>query len=57
MLARRNPGLAGMARELGKIRHSSNRKAIEVLGWRPRSTEEAIAATAESLIRLRRETR
>lgn len=35
--------------ELGKVKHSSNAKAIRLLGWMPRSNEEAIIATAESL--------
>lgn len=35
---------------LGKVRNSSNEKACRVLGWQPRSSEEAIIATAESLI-------
>ena len=32
--------------------NASNDKARNLLGWRPRSNEEAIVATAESLIRL-----
>jgi nucleoside-diphosphate-sugar epimerase len=39
--------------ELGKVKQASNAKAKRVLGWGPRSNEEAIAATAESLLRLR----
>jgi len=38
--------------ELGKIKQISNEKAKRVLGWTPRSNEDAIAATAESLVRL-----
>nr|WP_271614713.1 hypothetical protein [Bradyrhizobium sp. CCBAU 51627] len=37
---------------LGHIRHSTSAKARSVLGWQPRSNDEAILATAESLIRL-----
>lgn len=37
---------------LGVIRQASNDKARRVLGWMPRSNQEAIVATAESLIRL-----
>ncbi|WP_224962694.1 SDR family oxidoreductase [Geomonas subterranea] len=37
---------------VGKVRNSSNAKARQVLGWEPRSTEDAVVATAESLIRL-----
>jgi dihydroflavonol-4-reductase len=38
--------------ELGKTKNGSNAKARRVLGWAPRSSEEAIVATAESLLRL-----
>lgn len=38
--------------ELGHIRYTSNEKAKQVLGWTPRSLEESIVATAESLVRL-----
>jgi len=38
--------------ELGKPRDSSNEKARRLLGWSPRSNEDAIVATAESLIAL-----
>lgn len=38
--------------ELGKVRRASNEKAKRVLGWTPRSNEEALIATAESLVRL-----
>ena len=38
--------------ELGKARQASNDKARRVLGWQPRTNEEAIVATAESLVRL-----
>ncbi|TBW40293.1 aldehyde reductase [Siculibacillus lacustris] len=37
---------------LGRIRTARATKAREVLGWTPRTSEEAIVATAESLIRL-----
>ena len=37
---------------LGKVRNSTNAKARRVLGWKPRSTEEAIVATGESLLPL-----
>lgn len=35
--------------ELGKKKDASNLKAKNVLGWRPRSAEDALVATAESL--------
>jgi nucleoside-diphosphate-sugar epimerase len=38
--------------ELGKAKQASNAKAKQALGWAPRSNEEAIVATAESLVRL-----
>jgi nucleoside-diphosphate-sugar epimerase len=38
--------------ELGKVKKPSNEKAKRVLGWNPRSNEECIVATAESLVRL-----
>ncbi len=38
--------------ELGKPKNGSNEKAKRVLGWTPRSNEECIVATAESLLRL-----
>ena len=38
--------------ELGKMKNATNEKARRVLGWAPRSNEEAIVATAESLMRL-----
>lgn len=38
--------------ELGKYKNGTNAKARRVLGWSPRSNEECIAATGESLARL-----
>jgi len=38
--------------ELGKVKRASNEKAKSVLGWAPRSNEECIVATAESLVEL-----
>lgn len=38
--------------ELGRRKDASNEKARRLLGWSPRSREDAIAATAESLLRL-----
>ena len=38
--------------ELGKRKNATSEKARRVLGWMPRSQEDAIAATAESLLRL-----
>jgi dihydroflavonol-4-reductase len=41
-----------IAPEIGKQKNISNEKARRVLGWTPRSNEDAILATAESLQRL-----
>jgi nucleoside-diphosphate-sugar epimerase len=38
--------------ELGKSKNATNAKARRVLGWAPRSNEDSIVATAESLQRL-----
>jgi len=38
--------------ELGKTKNATNEKARRVLGWSPRSAEDAVVATAESLARL-----
>ncbi len=38
--------------ELGKFKTATHEKARRELGWSPRSNEDAIAATAESLVRL-----
>ena len=36
---------------LSRYREASNEKAKQILGWQPRSNEEAIIATAESLVK------
>jgi len=50
--ALRDPAVKQIVPELGKRKNASNEKAISVLDWAPRSNEEAIVATAESLVRL-----
>lgn len=40
------------APELGKVKSVSSGKAQRMLGWQPRSREESILASAESLLRL-----
>ena len=50
--ALRDPTVKQILPELGKKKNGSNEKARRVLGWAPRSSEEAIVATAESLLRL-----
>jgi dihydroflavonol-4-reductase len=46
------PRLRGIVPMLGNVRRSTGAKAERLLGWQPRGSEEAILATAESLIRL-----
>ncbi|MCA0046596.1 aldehyde reductase [Mesorhizobium sp. B283B1A] len=47
-----NPEAAQLVAELGKVKNATGAKAVRMLGWAPRSREEALAATGESLIRL-----
>jgi len=47
-----NAAARQVAPDVGKVRRASNEKARSLLGWEPRSNEEAIVATAESLVRL-----
>ena len=48
----RDPAVKQILPELGKTKNATNEKARRVLGWAPRSNEESIVATAESLVRL-----
>jgi nucleoside-diphosphate-sugar epimerase len=48
----RDPAVRQIVPELGKRKNATNEKARRVLGWSPRSNDEAIVATAESLVRL-----
>jgi nucleoside-diphosphate-sugar epimerase len=50
--ALRDPAVKQILPELGKHKNGTNEKARRLLGWAPRSSEEAIVATAESLLRL-----
>lgn len=52
LLARRNPAMGGIVPLLGLNLNATSEKARRVLGWAPRSSEEAIVAAAESLVRL-----
>jgi nucleoside-diphosphate-sugar epimerase len=52
LAAMRDPAVKLILPELGKIKNSTNEKAKRVLGWEPRSNEEALVATGESLVRL-----
>mgnify|MGYP001172108227 CR=1 FL=1 len=47
-----NPSLRMLATLLGKYAQVSGEKAQKLLNWNPRSNEEAIVATAESMLRL-----
>ena len=49
LAAIRDPAVKQILPELGKIKNASNEKAKRLLGWPPRSNEESIVATAESL--------
>ena len=44
-----DPSLREVARQLGQHREVSNAKARRMLGWAPRSNEDMLVATAESL--------
>jgi len=50
--ALRNPAVREILPQLGQQKSASNEKARRLLGWQPRSNEEAILATARSLQQL-----
>ena len=52
LVALRDPAAKLIIPELGKKKNASNEKARQMLGWSPRTNEEAVLATAESLVRL-----
>jgi nucleoside-diphosphate-sugar epimerase len=52
LAAMRDPAVQQILPELGKYKNGSNEKARRLLGWAPRSREDAIVATAESMIAL-----
>jgi dihydroflavonol-4-reductase len=47
-----DPSVRQVVPELGKHKNATSEKARRVLGWSPRSREDAVVATAESLIKL-----
>jgi nucleoside-diphosphate-sugar epimerase len=47
-----NPQVSQILPELGKHKNASNQKARRLLGWAPRSNEDSIVASAESLAQL-----
>ena len=51
LAAKRDPRMQQVLPLLGNIRNASSEKAKRMLGWSPRSNEEAVVATAESLMR------
>ena len=52
MFALIDPAVQQIVPELGKSKNGSGEKARRLLGWAPRSSEDAIVATGESLVRL-----
>jgi nucleoside-diphosphate-sugar epimerase len=48
----RDPAVRQIVPELGKRKNATNAKARRMLDWSPRTNDEAIVATAESLVRL-----
>ncbi len=52
IVAKFDRGVALIVPELGKSKNASNEKSRRLLGWSPRSNEDAVIATAESLLRL-----
>jgi nucleoside-diphosphate-sugar epimerase len=48
----RDPAIKLILPELGKRKNATNEKARRMLGWTPRSNEESLIATGESLVRL-----
>ncbi len=52
LAALRDPAVRQILPELGLVKNATNEKAKRMLGWTPRSKEESIIATAESLVRL-----
>jgi nucleoside-diphosphate-sugar epimerase len=50
--ALRDPAVKLILPELGRPKNATNEKAKRLLAWEPRSNEDSIVATAESLVRL-----
>jgi dihydroflavonol-4-reductase len=46
-----NPVAKNIVPQLGRNKNASNQKAKSILGWAPRTNEEAIIASAESMVR------
>src|SRR5262245_6062431 len=52
LAAMRDPAVQQILPELGKRKNATGEKARRLLGWQPRSNEDCLIATAESLMRL-----
>jgi dihydroflavonol-4-reductase len=52
LAALRDPAVKQILPELGKVKNATSAKARALLGWSPRPREDAVVATAESLVRL-----
>ena len=52
LVAMRDPAAKQIVPELGKRKNATSEHAQTLLGWKPRSREDAIVATAESLVKL-----
>jgi nucleoside-diphosphate-sugar epimerase len=48
----KDPAVKQILPELGKWKNATSEKAQRVLGWSPRSREDSVVATAESMVRL-----
>lgn len=48
----KDPAVKQILPELGKWKNATSEKALRMLGWSPRSREDSLLATAESLVRL-----
>ena len=53
LAALRDPAIRLITPELGKVKNATSEKARRILGWTPRSNEESIVATAQSLLQLK----
>jgi len=48
----KDPAVKQIIPDLGKCNNATSEKAQRILGWTPRSREESVVATAESLVKL-----
>lgn len=47
-----DPAVKVISAELGKVKNATSEKAVRMLGWTPRSLEDSLAATGQSLLAL-----